>query len=133
MTGRQGADHGRLNASIRTLQRALGALDAAWWWGEGIIRGLGFGRRPQPALEPIEDVVQETLRPIEPSDAFRRSLRSDLAFAAHQRQLGLVVERPRPFREGIILGIVLSVVAVLSTTLIIALWPRQGVQQGRHP
>ena len=120
--------HGGL---VEVLQRALDGIDSAWWWGEGLMREVGVLPQPPAPIEPLEDVVQETLRPVEPSEAFRRSLRSDLAFAAHQREAGLIVERPRPFREGLILGVVLSVIALLGTTLLIALWPRQPAEGSR--
>jgi len=116
---------------IRALQRALGAIDGAWWWGEGLMREAGLLPRTRAPLEPLEDVVQETLRPVEPSETFRQSLRSDLAFAAHQRSAGLIIERPRPFRQGLILGIVFGFLAILGTTLLIAFWPRQRVTSTR--
>lgn len=127
----QSSDRGRRSSLIHVLQRALNGLDSAWWWGESLMREARVLPCPRPALEPLEDVVQGTLRPVEPSDAFRQSLRSDLAFAAHQRGAGLVVERPRPFREGLILGVAFGFLAILGTTLLVALWPRQRAERAR--
>lgn len=122
----------RRNSLIDVLQRAIEAVDNAWWWGEGLLRSIGVLPRLQSSYEPLEGVVQETLRPVEPSDDFRRSLRSELAFAAHQRGSGLVIERPRPFREGLILGIAFGFLGILATTLLVALWPRRHVGAS-HP
>lgn len=112
-------------AFIDVLQRVVEGVDNAWWWAEGLLRSVGLLPRLQSSHDPLEDVVQETLRPVEPSDDFRRSLRSELAFAAHQRGSGLVVERPRPFREGLILGIAFGFLGILATTLFVALRPRR--------
>jgi len=108
---------------IATLQRVLHAIDTAWWWGEGILQWARI--LPRRELEPLEDVVQGKLLRVEPSESFRQALRSELAFAAQQRDSGLVVERPRPFREGLMLGIVCGSIVILGTTLLVALWPRQ--------
>ena len=110
---------------IEALRQALEAVDAIWWWGEGLLQRIGVLPRPHPSYEPVEDAVQETLRPVEPSDTFRRSLREDLAFAAHRRGSGLIIEPFRPFREGLVLGVVFGFIAILGTTLLIALRPRQ--------
>jgi hypothetical protein len=114
---------------IDVLQQALEEVDSVWWWAEGLLQEIGVLPRPRPSYEPVEDVVQETLRPVEPSDTFRQSLRNDLAFAAHRRDSGLIVEPLRPFREGLVLGVVFGFIAILGTTLLVALWPRQHARR----
>ena len=116
-------------AVIDLLHRTLEAVDSIWWRGERLLQEIGVLPRPHPSYEPLEDVVQETLRPVEPSHVFRQSLQSELAYAAGRRGSGLIVERPRPFREGLILGAAFGFIAIMVTTLLVALWPRQAARR----
>ncbi|HHX43575.1 MAG TPA: hypothetical protein GX714_06250 [Chloroflexi bacterium] len=121
------ADMATRKGLLSALQGTLETIDTAWWWLEGALRAIGILPRQQAAVEPLESIVQETLRRVEPSDAFRQSLRSELAFAAHQRNAGLIVEHPRPFCQGLIVGVSLGLAAILGTTLLVIFWPRRRV------
>ncbi len=114
---------------IDLLRGVLEEADNAWWWGERLLQWIGLLPPSDPSYTPLEDVVQETLRPVEPSDAFRQSLRNELAFAAGRRDSGTIVERPRPFREGLALGVAFGFIAILATALLVALWPRQAARR----
>jgi len=116
-------------AVIDALHRTLEAVDSIWWRGERLLQETGVLPPSDPSYEPLEDVVQETLRPVEPSHVFRQSLQSELAYAAGRRGSGLIVERPRPFREGLILGAAFGFIAIMVTTLLVALWPRQAARR----
>jgi len=116
-------------AVIDLLRGVLEGVDNAWWWGEHRLQWIGLLPPSDLSYEPLEDVVQETLRPVEPSHVFRQSLQSELAYAAGRRGSGLIVERPRPFREGLILGAAFGFIAIMVTTLLVALWPRQAARR----
>ncbi|MGC9359418.1 MAG: hypothetical protein ACP5G7_03460 [Anaerolineae bacterium] len=63
-------------------------------------------------LADVEVAVKEALRPVRPASDFRQSLRSSLDCAEHARREGIVVSDPPPYREGILLGLVATVVGV---------------------
>lgn len=78
-------------------------------------------KQPDPAqLERIEGTLHDALRPIEPSPSFRHNLRGNLTVAAQGRAAGLELEEPNPYRQGILLGILLGVLG----TVVWLLWPR---------
>jgi len=74
--------------------------------------------RPQ-LVEPLENAVQAALRPIEAPRAFRESLRHNLTIAAQRQAGGLVIEYPRPLREGIVLGLSAGLLAAAITVLVL--------------
>jgi len=81
-------------------------------------------------LEPLEDVVQTALHPVGPSPSFRENLRSNLLIAAERKITGLVIEYPRPFREGIVLGLSMGLLATILATLALVFRSRFS-QHGR--
>jgi hypothetical protein len=60
----------------------------------------------------VEVAVKEALRPVRPASDFRQSLRFSLDRAEHARREGIMVSEPPPYREGILLGLVATVVGV---------------------
>jgi len=67
----------------------------------------------------FEGAVQGALRPVEPSASFRAGLRGNLTLAAQHKMSGLVVEYPKPFREGVILGLSTGLLAAVVTALVL--------------
>ena len=82
---------------------------------------------PQKELEELEGAVIHAFPPVEPSLRFREHLRSNLSVAAEGRVSGLIIEYPRPYREGIILGVSAGALLALVTGLI--LWWRSRTQR----
>lgn len=91
-----------------------------------LVNWLAYRLRVSPALrgsglaiEPLENAVQAAFRPVEPSARFRESLRSNLSFAARRKMAGLVIEHPKPFREGIVLGVSAGLLVATIATLVV--------------
>ena len=63
--------------------------------------------------------MQGALRPVEPSASFREGLRGNLALAAQHKMAGLVVEYPKPFREGIVLGLSTGLLAAAIAVIVL--------------
>lgn len=76
---------------------------------------LGPGLEPEEPVDDVEGVVKEVLRPVTPTDDFRQSLRSSLDRAEHVRREGISVSDPPPYREGILLGMGATLLAILAT------------------
>lgn len=83
------------------------------------LQSWGLLPRPQAILLPLENAVEDVLRPVEPPAHFRARLRNDLAFAVQRRVAGLVIEYPKPIRESIILGLAAGTLAVVIATLVL--------------
>jgi hypothetical protein len=100
---------------------ARGLIHTVGYWAERLIMGweaverslqlLGLLAPPEQGFAPLEGVVEQAYRPVSPSDGFRSHLRQNLALAANQREGGLAVERPRPYREALLLSASAAVVA----------------------
>jgi len=76
------------------------------------------------AAEELEDRVQVVLKPVSPSPDFRAGLANNLQFAAQHKLAGLAVEYPRPFREGILLGVSAGLLAAAVTITVLVLRSR---------
>lgn len=111
----------RADQALRGHRRPLSDLVG---WLTYRLRRWTAARESGMALEPLEGAVQAVLRPVEPSDRFRENLRDNLSFAARRKMAGLVVEHPRPFREGIVLGISAGLLVVTIATLVLVLRSR---------
>lgn len=68
--------------------------------------------KPPHVSQGLENAVQSVLRPVEPSASFRESLRGNLALAMQHKASGLVIEYPKPFREGVLLGVSTGLLAL---------------------
>jgi hypothetical protein len=80
--------------------------------------------RPPNVPQGFEGAVQGALRPVEPSPTFREGLRGNLSLAAQHKVSGLVVEYPKPFREGIILGLFTGLLAAAVAALLLVIRSR---------
>lgn len=74
---------------------------------------------PPRVPQGFESAVQGVLRPVEPSARFRESLRGNLALAVQHKAAGLVIEYPKPFREGIILGVSTGLLAAAIAAILL--------------
>jgi hypothetical protein len=108
----------RVEQALRRFPRSLTDLVSRLTYGWRIAPTL---RGSDIALKPLESAVQDALRPVEPSARFRESLRSNLSFAARRKITGLVIEHPRPFREGIVLGVSAGLLVATIATLVMVL------------
>lgn len=76
--------------------------------------------------EPLKSAVQVALQPVQTPSDFRQSLRNNLTIAAQHRMSGLVIEYPRPWRQGIVLGLSLGILAVTITAFVLLFRPSKG-------
>ncbi|OGO05228.1 MAG: hypothetical protein A2Y73_08375 [Chloroflexi bacterium RBG_13_56_8] len=93
-------------------------------WIDRLTYRLHTGRilqKPDAVLEPLEDAMQAALPLVEPSDSFREGLRKNLSFAAQRKMAGLVIEYPKPFREGILIGVSVGIMVAAIATLVMVL------------
>ena len=95
-----------------------------WWHLVQTLQEAGLWPRHQNTFNQLEGAVQEALSPVRPPANFRQGLRENLALAAKGKMSGLAIEYPKPFREGIILGISAGFLAAIITTLVIILRSR---------
>lgn len=78
---------------------------------------------PPEVYQPIEGAVRGALQPVEPPAGFREHLRGNLGIALERKASGLVVERVKPFRAGIIIGVSAGIATALIAALILLLRP----------
>lgn len=76
--------------------------------------------------EPLKNAVQIALQPVETPSNFRKSLRNNLTIAAQHRMSGLVVEYPRPWRQGVVWGLSLGLLAATITAFVLLFRPSKG-------
>lgn len=102
-----------------------------WWrigdaWGRLVqaLRRLARRENGLDSLGSLEGAVQVALPPVRPPARFRESLRENLALAAQRKMSGLVIEYPRPFREGMVLGISVGIAAATAAALVVLLRSR---------
>jgi hypothetical protein len=76
-------------------------------------------REPRRVPQGFESAVRGVLRPVEPSASFRESLRGNLALAVQRKAAGLVIEYPKPFREGVILGVSTGLLAAAIAAVVL--------------
>ncbi|MBC7235883.1 MAG: hypothetical protein H5T69_08575 [Chloroflexi bacterium] len=72
-------------------------------------------------LDQLEGIVRGALSPVKPSPGFRASLHSNLDLAARSHIADLALEYPRPYRQGILLGLSAGLVAVLTAIVVLFL------------
>ena len=88
------------------------------------MRVLGPRANGLESLGKLEGAVQVALPPVRPPARFRESLRENLALAARRKMSGLAIEYPRPFRDGMVLGISVGLVAATVAALVLFLRAR---------
>jgi len=86
--------------------------------------------RNSESPDPLESAMRIALRPVVPSSSFREALRRNLSFATQGRILGLSVENPKPFRQGIILGVSAGLLAAAIATLVVVFRWRLSNSEG---
>ena len=109
----------------------------AWWRVRDLLSCLvhrlqgaePLSRNSQPP-DPLESAMRIALRPVVPSSSFREALRRNLSFATQGRILGLSVENPKPFRQGIILGVSAGLLAAAIATLVVVFRWRLSNSEG---
>ena len=108
-----------------------------WWRARDLLtclvhrlRGADPLSRNSQSLHPLESAMRIALRPVVPSSSFREALRRNLSFATQGRMLGLSVEHPRPFRQGIILGVSAGLLAAAIATLVVVFRWRLSNSEG---
>ncbi len=87
---------------------------------------VGLLPPPDEEPEPLKSAVQVALQPIRTPSNFRQSLRNNLTIAAQHRMSGLVVEYPRPWRQGVMLGLSLGFLAATVAAFVLLFRPSKG-------
>ncbi|MGI6381017.1 MAG: hypothetical protein ACOX2R_09675 [Anaerolineae bacterium] len=110
------------------LRQAVGDVWARMRDGASGLRvRLSPEAEPQENLNEVEGVVKDVLRPVAPTADFRQSLRSSLDRAELVRREGISISDPPPYREGILLGLGATVLAIAATiTWLIFRWRAKG-------
>jgi len=108
-----------------------------WWRLGDLLRqlarrlpGVGPLSKNSPSSDALESAARAALRPVVPSGDFREALRNNLSFAAQGKMAGLSVECPKPFRQGIILGLSAGLLAATIATLVVVLRSRLSHSEG---
>ena len=103
----------------RATVRGLRRLDDRWrLLKDALLAQMGLSDVTEH-LVPLEGAVQHALPPVAPSRQFRESLRDNLSVAAQHRLSGLVIEYPRPFREVLVLSVLLGLITASIGTIVL--------------
>jgi len=82
-----------------------------------------------PGLHALAAELRAALRPMAPPPAFRKELGRELVAAARQRRsVRIVVQRPRDYRRGLLIGAAAVSSAVSVAGLVALLWRHRGRQ-----
>jgi len=111
-----------------------GVRRGLWWANDllGRLRDSGSASKDPDSTDvlEIESAVWGALRPVAPSANFREALRNNLSFAAQGQRAGLSIEYPKPFREGILLGVSVGLLAATVATLVLVFRSRLSGSEG---
>lgn len=89
----------------------------------GLARRLASAKAADDDLADVEVAVKEVLQPVAPASDFRQSLRSSLDRAEYARREGIIVDDPPPYREGILLGMGATILAMVAVVIwLISRW-----------
>jgi len=103
------------------------------WWGNDLLerlRGASYTPKDSGSSEILESAVRSALRPVAPSANFREVLRNNLSFAAQGQRAGPTIEYPKPFREGILLGVSVGLLVATVATLVLVFRSRLSGSEG---
>ena len=106
-------------ARITAFREVSQKIGGCWGTAVDVLKGPRLWPKRPKTLDQLEGAVQVALPPVKPTADFRRNLRSDLALAAQSKVSGLVIEYPKPFREGIILGVAAGLFAAAVTAIVL--------------
>ncbi len=101
------------------LARRLQAL-----WDPAFFLGASGTEHQEIPLDDIEGAVRGALTPVKPPPGFRAHLQNNLELAAKGRLSGLALEYPKPYREGILIGLSAGLLAIVSAIIAIILHVR---------
>jgi hypothetical protein len=90
-------------------------------WGLAFPFGASRPEREEVPLDDIEGAVRGALTPVKPPPGFRDNLHNNLQLAAKGRISGLALEHPKPYREGILIGLSAGLLAILTAIITIIL------------
>jgi hypothetical protein len=86
--------------------------------------GARWTEREDIPLDDVEGAVRGALTPVKPPPGFRTHLQNNLELAARGRLSGLALEYPKPYREGILIGLSAGLLAILTAAIAIILHVR---------
>jgi hypothetical protein len=86
--------------------------------------GTSWSEPEDIPLDDVEGAVRGALTPVKPPPGFRAHLQNNLELAAKGRLSGLALEYPKPYREGILIGLSAGLLAILTAAIAVILHVR---------
>ena len=115
-----------MTTRITALEKATRRI-GDWWgrWAQILVSADMRSKHPR-AWDRLEGEMQLALTPVRPSPGFREGLRSNLTLAAQRRMSDLVIEYPKPYRQGIILGVSAGLLAATIAAVVLVFHSRMA-------
>jgi hypothetical protein len=107
----------------RTRQTGLARCSQSFWAFISPF-DVRWSEREDIPLDDVEGAVRGALTPVKPPPGFRAHLQDNLELAAKGRLSGLALEYPKPYREGILIGLSAGLLAILTAAIAIILHVR---------